>query len=183
MSGGSPLTCDVLQPAHAQETFQNLDKKVIEQSDPAIHVGTDAERTSWARVLGLWGVNYGSQLLIRGTNGKLEGVIVKLSPKQQDLGMPEPSYLFRNGTAKIGPPLSITSDNGYGYAVKSQCPSLAPYTQGQVKLTFNASRKFGTVVKRVPRFYPDKCKWVTNRPWSVEQYQITKLENSLPDAD
>jgi hypothetical protein len=137
---------------------------------------TSAQALGWRAVLGRWSTPSGTEILIRGENGKLEGLYVKVSAKGRVQGLPDNGYVFLNGTAKAGPPVTLESNSAYIYKQKCDCPSLAPFNKCQMQIAFNTIKGTATFKKKAPLYSLTKCRWALGSPWDIETFTAKKVE-------
>jgi hypothetical protein len=126
-------------------------------------------------ILGLWQTPKGAQILIRGTNGSIEGVYVKRTPQQRVQGMPDNAFYFRNGTLKLGPPLVLESKNGWNYPQISCNKSLQPFTKCDARITFTPALTSARFSRRAPQYWTKPCQWALGEQWYTEEWQGTKV--------
>lgn len=127
------------------------------------------------RLIGKWQSQKGTVMFLYKEGSTLTARMVRRSPKLIAYGVPDGSYMFRNGVINIGPPVSIRSTNGYCYAAKSDCAQLGPYTQ--CVITANVDKTFERIQMSAknPRYSEKKCRWVTSAAWSTENSTWTKI--------
>ncbi len=128
------------------------------------------------QVLGLWQSPAGAQLLLRGTNGQIEAMYVKLTAKQRVQGMPDNAYYFRNGTLKLGPPLALVSNNGYNYAQSDCNKRLSPFTKCETRITFRPGLDSATFTRRAPSYWKKDCRWAPGEAWYSEEWKGVKVK-------
>lgn len=187
--GDQPMTSNdrlSRDPAHLDSWLETLEKKYVkgQETETVLPPNRKAPATTanveavLKKVLGLWQSPDGAQLLLRGTNGQIEAMYVKLSPKQRVQGMPDNAYYFRNGTLKLGPPLKIVSSNGFNYAQADCNQRLAPFTKCDCQVSFVPSLDSAIFSRRAPQYWKKDCRWAAGEAWYTEQWKGVRVKET-----
>jgi len=125
---------------------------------------------------GKWKSSDGAVMLIYKEGDKLTGRMIKRNAKLIAQELPDGFFIFRNGTVKLGPPVSLQSSNAYVYAVKSDCPTLQPHSGAQITLNMDKGKDRLYVSAKTPQYSTRTCRWALTSPWVTENTTWTRVE-------